>query len=81
MNSEYDFHLSAMIQRHQSCIFQFPSDNEPSRALSKQNEIPVVEEKELTDFSKFEQLYLIGKIWGETIPLKTIILKSTAAWK
>lgn len=44
-------------------------------------EIPIVEEDELTNCSKFEQLYLIGKFLGKIIPLKTIITKSIAEWK
>lgn len=47
----------------------------------KADEIPVIEEEEVTDCSKFEQLYLIGKIMGVTIPLKTTMIKATVEWK
>lgn len=48
---------------------------------SIENELPVVEEDELTDNSEFEQLYLIEKMLGETTPLKTVKVKSAMEWK
>lgn len=42
-----------------------------------EDDFPIVGE-ELTNCSKFEHLYLIGKLVGETMPLKTIVTKTTA---
>lgn len=42
--------------------------------ISDEDDIPNVHEKDLKDVSKIEQLHLIGKILGETMPFKTIFL-------
>lgn len=48
--------------------------------ISDEEEIPIVDGKDLKYVTKFEQLYLIGKILGKTMPLKTII-SCVAEWK
>lgn len=48
-------------------VFRSLNIIEPSIASSKEEEISLVEEKEFIDCSKFEQLYLIGEILGETL--------------
>lgn len=35
-----------------------------------------IDEVNLSDFEKFENLYLIGKTLGEFVPLKTVISKT-----
>lgn len=45
-----------------------------------ENQLLVVEENELTDCLKFEQLSLIGEVQCETIALKTIVTKPVAEW-
>lgn len=39
-------------------------------------EIPDIDKVELPKCEKFENLYLIGKVLGESVPLKTIISKT-----
>lgn len=49
--------------------------------IFNEDDIPIVHENDLKDVSKFEQLYLIGKILGETMPIKTIISKCEIGWQ
>lgn len=41
-----------------------------------EEDIPDFDEKELLDCEKFENFFLIGKLIGESVPLKTIISKT-----
>lgn len=43
-------------------------------------DIPNIDELEVPDCEKFENLFLIGKLLGESVPLKTIASKSKADW-
>lgn len=45
-----------------------------------EEDIPNIEEVEIPDCEKFENLFLIGKLLGESIPLKTIMSKTKADW-
>lgn len=45
--------------------------------LSKKAEVLVVDKEECIDYSKFEQLYPTRKVQGETMPLTTIIIKTS----
>lgn len=40
-----------------------------------EDNIPIVHEQDFIDVTKFEKLYLTGKVLGESIPLKLIISK------
>lgn len=40
-----------------------------------EDDIPNIEEVEIPDCEKFENLFLIGKLLGESVPLKTIMSK------
>lgn len=44
----------------------------------KREEIPTIDEDDLTCCSRFEELYLIGKVLGKTIPLKNTHIKAKA---
>lgn len=46
-----------------------------------EDNIPIVDPSHLYDVSTFEQLYLIGKVLGESLPLKLITFKCLAEWK
>lgn len=56
------------------------SDHNPSIAAEefisiKEEDIPAMHSHDLTDISVFRQLYLMGKILGESMLLKTILSK------
>lgn len=59
----------------------FPRKDNQTEQNMKADEFPVIEEDELTDYSKYEHLYSISKILDEIIPLKTIFIKATFTWK
>lgn len=43
-----------------------------------ENDIPNIKEVEIPDWEKFENLFLIGKLLGEFVPLKTVMSKTKA---
>lgn len=45
-----------------------------------EDDLPDIDEVELPDCEKFENLYLIGKILRESVPLKTITSKTKLDW-
>lgn len=45
-----------------------------------EEDIPDIDEKELPDCEKFVNFFLIGKLIGESVPLKTIISKTKSDW-
>lgn len=49
-------------------------------ASSEEDDLLVVDEAELPDCDRFENLYLIGKMLGDSIPLKTIMVKTKSDW-
>lgn len=50
---------------------------EPS---STEDEIPDIDEVGISDCERFENMFLIGKIIGQPVPLKTIVSKIKADW-
>lgn len=54
-----------------------PTLNNVSKEFISLNgeDIPIIHSQDLTDISLFRQLYLIGKILGESMPLKMILSK------
>lgn len=46
-----------------------------------EDNIPIVDPDHLTDACMFAQLYLIGKILGESLPIKLITAKCVTEWK
>lgn len=48
-------------------------------AFIKDN-VPIVDAQHLSDVSNFEQVYLINKVLGESIPLKFIKSKCIIEW-
>lgn len=55
-----------------------PADQEESSGGD--GDIPNIDELEVPDCEKFENLFLIGKLLGESVPLKTVASKSKADW-
>lgn len=47
---------------------------------STEDEIPDIEEVEIPECERFDNLFLIGKIIGESVPLKTLSAKTKADW-
>lgn len=62
---------------HQNLAIPIPKSDTTSDTVSPLNcyFVPIIDLKDLTGISLFEQLYLIGKVLGESMPLKTIISK------
>lgn len=55
-----------------------PDDRaEPCR---EEDDLPDIDEVQISECEKFENLFLIGKMFGESVPLKTIISKTKADW-
>lgn len=46
-----------------------------------EDRIPIVNPSHLSDTSSFHQLFLIGKVIGESLPIKLITAKCAAEWK
>lgn len=67
-------HTPLELKRHQDLQF---SRVEPS---SNEDEIPDIDEVEIPECERFENLFLIGKIIGESLPVKTLASKTKADW-
>lgn len=73
-------HISASLIEASNKIDQPTVHHQANEDESLQNVAPgedilVVDEKDLKDVTKFEQIYLISKILGVTMPIKTITAK------
>lgn len=45
-----------------------------------EDDLPDIDKAELPECEKFENLYLIGKMLGESVPLKTIMSNTKSDW-
>lgn len=55
-----------------------PSDKE--EPIGGEDDIPNIDEMEVPNCEKFENHFLIGKLLGESVPLKTIASKTRIDW-
>lgn len=75
---------SSRRQQHLSSVDEKMEDQSLPSGLEEPSrgdvDILNIDELEVPDCEKFENLFLIGKLLGESVPLKTIASKSKANW-
>lgn len=62
----------------------FSHDDNPTPQVNfafTDDNVPIVDPRHLSDVTTFKQLYLIGKVLGEALPLKLITSKCLSEWK
>lgn len=74
------------LQKHQTFLSvdetkinpSFPANLE--KLCEGEDDIPNIEELEILDCEKFENLFLIGKLLGESVSIKIIMSKTKTDW-